>query len=411
MELDSLFVSLSLDPAKFQKGTKEGIESLRKFRTDAKAAADDTERSAGKMADGFTRVTKEVLGLGLAIAGASSLKSLVVGTVQAADSVNLLSRAMGLNEAITSKWVNTARRAGIDTGAAQGAFRSLTAAAGAVMAQVPGAQGAIGAPFLQALGIENPQFNDPDKLAAQIVKGFQQSEKSPGELLAISQHIPGGEMFLQIAKEFKTVEALNKALADSVTTTHDQAEAARKLVTAMTDLQLAIEKKLNELIPVAAPTANQLIKGGKQLVEGDASGLLTIDQALGGDQTVAAQKSLWDAFIRVVMKPGAANKWLSDSNFIGPPNFQGPFQPMMSPETRNVPPEGMKGGDRFPGLGPAQNILNRYQGWASAGNAPVDISRTFNIGSMHFTLPPGTKDPQDFVDRFNAAIHSTNGFR
>lgn len=401
MELDSLFVSLSLDPAKFQKGTKEGIESLRKFRTDAKAAADDTERQAAKMADGFSLVTKELLGLGLAIAGASSLKSLVVGTVQAADSVNLLSRAMGLNEAITSKWVNTARRAGVDQGAAQGAFRSLTAAAGAVMAQVPGAQGAIGAPFLQSLGIENPQFNDPDKLAAQIVKGFQQSGKSPGDLLAIAQHIPGGEMFLQIAKEFKTVEALNKALADSVTTTHEQAEAARRLTAAMTDLQLAVEKKLNQLIPPSETSAKEAISSAKSVVEGDPRGAAEhgLKAIAPATTSIASGMIALDRWVLGLLgvKPITHQDRINNRFVFGTETGEGgtSFGMPMPRERPRIP--GGRNNDRFPGLGPGASA----DPWG--GGAP-NYSRTIRIDAVNLTLPAGTRDPQDFANRFTSAV-------
>lgn len=400
--LDELVIKLSLDPTKFNQGTKEGQNLLRAFRVEAKRSADEVERDAGKMADGFSRVTKELLGLGLALAGANGLKGLVVGTVQAANALDLQSRALDVNAQALNKWVNTARRAGIDTGAAQGAFGGLVKTLGGVMTRQVTPQQA-GLPALQALGVSNPDWANWEHFAEQVVEGLQR-EQRPGVRQSLAAGIPGGDVLLQIANQFRTNGDLQRALAESATATKDQAEAARRLTEQFTQLQLAIEKAINRLIPEAEPTATKILKAGVAASKGDMSGVEGLNLDLGKSAQEGREQLgrwLWNLLTpdtsRMIQRDG--------SNFIGPRESQGPWQPSMVPEGRNLPPEGGgKISDRFPGLGPAAFASGTYQGWPGAGTHPVDMSRTIRIDQVTLMVPPGTRDPQTFADRFTTAV-------
>jgi hypothetical protein len=408
MLLDELFITLSLNPAKFVQGIKQSQGSLQKFREDIKKSADEAERDAQKMGDGFARVTKELLGLGLAIAGANGLKNLVVGTVQAADALNLQSRALDVNAQALNKWVNTARRAGVDAGTAQGAFGGMVRTLGGVLTRQVTPQQA-GLPALQALGVTNPDWANWEHFAQQVVEGLQRHQEAfPGQRASLAAAIPGGDVLLQIANQFRNAGDLNRALDESATATREQADAARRLTEQFTQLQLAIEKAINKLIPEAEPTVTKVLKAVTSATKGDYSGLQALDEDLGrksleGQQEV--KNALWDAFVRAVVKPERQSRYLSGSDFIGPREAAGPYQPEMIPETRNLPPQGArKLGERFPGLGPAAFASGTYQGWPGAGNAPVDMSRTIRIDQVTLTLPPGTRDPQAFADRFTSAV-------
>jgi hypothetical protein len=74
--IDELVLSLSLDPTKFVKGQKESVAALQKMEEQAKKSGGETETAATKMAEGFERVTKEVLGLGAAFLGVPASKTL-----------------------------------------------------------------------------------------------------------------------------------------------------------------------------------------------------------------------------------------------------------------------------------------------------------------------------------------------
>jgi hypothetical protein len=266
---------------------------------------------------------------------------------------------------------------------------------------------AAGLRALQALGVNNPEWGDWQKYATQVVQGFQgHPELSAGRRAALAKEIPGGDVLLQIAKQFSGTGELAKALEESATTTREQAEAARRLTEQFTQLQLAIEKAVNKLIPEVEPTATKAIKAVTAATKGDMTGLQQIDEDLGREALKGQQQiknAIWDQFVRMVVKPEVQNKWLSGSDFIGPPNFQGPFQPMMTPETRNLPREGVKIHDRFPGLGPGVSS-------GSAGGA-VDNSKSVHIDAVHVTVPPGTANPATFAQRFVGEVESQMGSR
>lgn len=401
MTIDELVVTLSLDPTKFREGTKEGEKLLRTFRGEAKKAADDSERSAAKMADGFSRVTKELLGLGLAITGANSIKNLVVGTVQAADAQGRLAAALGVTVERYSAWVNLARRAGVDQGAASAGISALRAAAQGV-AEGSLNPNAAGQAQMAKLGLTSPDWGNWEHLAQQLVQAFDPKNpliaNAPGARITAAQAIPGGDTFLQIANQFKASD-LAKELAASVTATHEQAAAARDLVKAFTELQLAIEKKINQLIPEAAPEAKKVMSAAQSAVGGDFGPALDLDTEVGknvagGFNTIG--NWIKDAFVRHMIEPDKWHKWVSTGDARGGPQQEfGPW-PNTSPEWRNLPREGFKNRDRFPGLGPG----------ASSGSAggSVDNSRTVRIDAVHLSVPPGTRDPQAFADRFTSAV-------
>ncbi len=408
MDLDELVVRLRLDPTQFNAGTQQGQALLRKFKEEVKKTGTEVEHDAAKMADGFSRVTKEILGLGLAIAGANGLKNLVIGTVQAADALNLQSRALDVNAQALNKWVNTARRAGVDAGTAQGAFGGMVRTLGGVLTRQVTPQQA-GLPALQALGVSNPDWANWEHFAQQVVEGLQRHREAfPGQRASLAAAIPGGDVLLQIANQFRNMGDLNRALDESATATREQAEAARRLTEQFTQLQLAIERAINKLIPEAEPTATKVLKAVTSATKGDYSGLQALDEDLGRKSLEGQQQiknTLWDAFVRAVVKPERQTKYLSGYDFVGPREAAGPYQPEMIPETRNLPQQGArKISDRFPGLGPATFAAGTYQGWPGAGNAPVDMSRTVRIDQVTLTLPSGTRDPQAFADRFTSAV-------
>jgi hypothetical protein len=399
MQLDELVVKLSLDPDKFNQGTKEGQNLLRAFRAEVKRAADAVERDASKMADSFSRITKELLGLGLALAGANSLKNLVVGTVQAANAFNVASRALDVNEEALNRWTNAALRAGAKgdiLGTLKGAVTTL---GGVTTGLIPPTQA--GQQALATLGISSPAWNDPEKFFKAVVQGFQtRTEKWPGQFQALAQTIPFGPELLQISKTYTTMSKVEEALRDSLTLTHEQAATARDTLQKVEEVRQAIEKQTNKLIPLVAPTVNEGLATIKSGVEGDIAGaaghaqntplawpFLPMMKLLQGE--IAAGKMAYDWFNK---QPD-----FKDRFFFGAETGEGDtYYGMPMPRPRPRIPSSGSVPDRYPGLGSAP----WSKAWPSTGNGPVDMSRTFQFQNVTLMVPPGEPNARGFGDSF-----------
>jgi hypothetical protein len=359
------------------------------------------------MADGFSRVTKELLGLGLAIAGANGLKNLVVGTVQAADALNLQSRALDVNAQALNKWVNTARRAdsSLSAGAAQGAFGGMIRTLGGVLTRQITPQQA-GLPQLQALGITNPDWANWEHFAQQVVEGFQRHQDAfPGQRASLAAAIPGGDVLLQIANQFKTTGELQRALADSVTATQEQTDAARRLTEQMSELRQAFERQFNKGIPLIEPGATEAAKGVKDVVEGRFSSAFQH----GVELDKMAVRGVWNFLTGLFEETpsgmrGARHARHRRHGMAAGAVDEPPVEQLYQPELGDIPTPrarprifmpGQKIGDRFPGLG---------QTSASGAGGSVNNSRSIRIDQVTLTLPPGTRDPQAFADRFTSAV-------
>jgi hypothetical protein len=125
--IDALVMTLGLDASEFDKNRKLSGESLSKFQKQADAVAKDVAAGGKKMAQGFSLVKTELLGM-LAVFGASvGIKDFIASNVQGQAELGRLSKNLGISAQSLEAWGLVAQEMG---GQATDAFGALQAVAG-----------------------------------------------------------------------------------------------------------------------------------------------------------------------------------------------------------------------------------------------------------------------------------------
>jgi hypothetical protein len=110
--VDSLIVTLGLDPTQFNKGQKEAATAFLKTRQEAEKSGKLIEASAKKTADAITKVTREVLGLYAVFLGARGFKEFVAQLNTADAALGRFSRNLNTSPQTLAAWGSAAERMG-----------------------------------------------------------------------------------------------------------------------------------------------------------------------------------------------------------------------------------------------------------------------------------------------------------
>ncbi|MGN6774998.1 phage tail tip lysozyme [Rhizobium sp.] len=123
--VDSLIVSLSLDPTQFNKGQKDAAAAFLKTRQEAEKSGKIIEDSAKKTADAITKVTREVLTLYATFLGARGLKEFVAQLDSADASLGRFSANLGQSPQTIAAWGMATERMGGSAEATAGSFERI----------------------------------------------------------------------------------------------------------------------------------------------------------------------------------------------------------------------------------------------------------------------------------------------
>lgn len=110
--IDSLILTLNLDPKDFNKGQKEAANAFLKTKDQAVSTGKQIEEASKKAADSINRITKEVLGLFAVFLGARGLKEFVADIVDADAALGRFSRNLDQSPQTISAWGAAAERMG-----------------------------------------------------------------------------------------------------------------------------------------------------------------------------------------------------------------------------------------------------------------------------------------------------------
>ena len=125
--IDALVMTLGLDTKDFDKGYKRSGEDLAKFKKQSDAVAKGVAEGGRKMAEGFSAVKTQLIGV-LALLGASvGLKDFIASNVQGQASLGRLATNLDMSGRRLAAWGQTAKEMG---GKAEDAFGALQAVAG-----------------------------------------------------------------------------------------------------------------------------------------------------------------------------------------------------------------------------------------------------------------------------------------
>lgn len=125
--IDALVMTLGLDTSDFDKKEKASKEGLDKFKKSADSVAKDVSQGAAKMAEGFSAVKTQLLGM-LALLGASvGLKEFIATNVQGQAELGRMSRNLDMSAQSLEAWGLVAKEMG---GRAEDAYGALQNFAG-----------------------------------------------------------------------------------------------------------------------------------------------------------------------------------------------------------------------------------------------------------------------------------------
>jgi hypothetical protein len=254
--IDELVISLSLNANNFNAQQQQAINTLKKFEQQATTTATNTERGAQKMVDGFSRVTKEVLGVGAAILGVNGLKDLAVNLTQVAAAGERMSEAFELDPEMLNKWQGFLQVVGNQDFGTTTA--SLTALAGAIQQYRATLKGPFADPetlgALNRLGITTGDLTAPGKVSdimnrmlLTIGQNINRPENTDLKAFLLN-HVPGMTPTMMRGIERSPSQA---TLDKYLTATAAQMQSASRMMEEIAELALALRKKLNTLLPDA----------------------------------------------------------------------------------------------------------------------------------------------------------------
>lgn len=127
--IDSLLVTLGLDPSKFKQGVKDTEKDLEKINKAGKKTGTEVEDMGKKSAQAISKIRSEVLSLGAAFIGMSAIKSFIADVTRADSATGRMSANVGMSSQTMTTWQNVAERMGVSASEIAGDFESMAQAA------------------------------------------------------------------------------------------------------------------------------------------------------------------------------------------------------------------------------------------------------------------------------------------
>ena len=229
--IDSLVVTLGLDPSGFTKGQKEAAEALIKTRDNANAVAKDMEAKGKQAAAFFSQVKNEALGLIGVLLGAQGLESFVRQTTTSLVAMGNAARNIGMPIGELNAFGMMVERHGGNAAAAAASFQKLTDAANNFAILGQGSQYASVMTMLQL----NPGAKGTDVYSALLkyasehnnARGIQET-RTYGQMLGLDE----GTMNTLLDQAKGGVAQFRKEMAESMSLgvrTPEMAEAMKQL--------------------------------------------------------------------------------------------------------------------------------------------------------------------------------------
>lgn len=293
--IDELVISLSLDARNFNAQQHQAVNNLRKLEQQAATSGTNTERAAQKMVDGFSRVTKEILGVGAAILGVNGLKDLAVNLAQVAAATGRMAEALELDPEMLNKWQGFLRAVGNqDFGTTTASLGALSKAVQEFRLTQRGPLGGENLAWLARMGISPADImaGTTSQAVNAILLKVGQNINSPANAdvrSTVLDRLPGMTPTLVRGLERSPTQ---KMLDSYLTATAAQMASASRMMEAITELALALTKNLNTLLPDAE---KPVVSIANKLAKGDVAGALTEADTTTGALATQGRKDLFEA--------------------------------------------------------------------------------------------------------------------
>jgi gas vesicle protein len=270
--VDELVIKIAMDATGLNVQMQQAGKTIQQFRQNAAVAATDAEKSAQKMVDGFSRVTKEILGVGAAILGVNGLKDLAVNLTQVASATERMAQAFELDPEMLNKWQGFLEAVGKqDFGATSASLGTLTRALQEYRTTLRGPF-AEALPYLNRLGITGADLTAPGRVSdilnsvlLKIGANVNRPENADAKAFLLG-HLPGMTVPMMTA----LMTAPTQAVLDRYqTATKGQMEAAERIRQSFVEAAQEIRRTLNPFLEKqesAATLIPDIITGKQKIV-------------------------------------------------------------------------------------------------------------------------------------------------
>jgi len=125
--IDSLIVTLGLDPSAYKKGAKDAQQDTAKINEVERGRAKVSAESSKAVADGYNRARNELLSLAAAALGANGIKSFFAGMVTGQATLGRLAVNLGMSARELDSWGAAAEQVGGSAAGIQASFQHIQA--------------------------------------------------------------------------------------------------------------------------------------------------------------------------------------------------------------------------------------------------------------------------------------------
>lgn len=263
--LDSLVITLGLDPSQFTKGQRDAAEAFLKTKEESLRTAKEMEAAGKRAASFFSELRANVIGLFAAFTAGKGLREFVEDMTRGDAATGRFARQLGISTELLSAWQGAAERTG---GSAQGVTASMAGLTDELEQYKLGMPPGQAIQFFNSLHISLRQSNGAWKTASDLYLELADRLRGidPRRAAAIMRSIGadpgmvnlmlmGGDALRRLLAEMQRVAAVTPRDAAAAAARQDawtklartSEELGRTLLTAVTPAILAFTRALQAL--------------------------------------------------------------------------------------------------------------------------------------------------------------------
>lgn len=255
--IDSLLVTLGLDPSGFNAGKAKVDKGLKATGNEADKTGAKLKKAGKDGAEGFETVAKGAVKFLALIGGTMAVKRFIEQTVESSAALDRLSKNLGDAANNVSAWSNAAELAGGSAEGLQGSLDMLSKAQTEL--QLTGQSGLV--PYFSALGVALADANGKARPVTEILLDlsdrFSRMDRTTANNMGRMMGLDQGTMNL-LLKGRSEVELMIRRQKEYGAVTKQQAEEASRLKQAMVESRQSFEALGRELLSKATPALEWL---------------------------------------------------------------------------------------------------------------------------------------------------------
>jgi len=251
--VDSLVVTLALDPSKYTKGQREALKAFQNTKDEAKKSGDELEKSGKKGETAFDAMRAGALKFLAVVGGVAGITSYTKNTIAAEAATGRLAKNLGTSTESLSAWQGAVKRMGGAAADADTSIQSIVSDYNQFW--LTGTSKLV--PFLRYLEIALTDaagaLRPIDELLLDIADKF--SKMRPDHAQAIGQQMGFTPEFINLLSQGRDkVKQIHDEMKRLNSVTKDQAKASQDLLQSWEDMWSALDNRERQAI--------QTMKGG-----------------------------------------------------------------------------------------------------------------------------------------------------